>query len=280
MKRFGLALTGLFLASACTQVLDIQDARVDATLSGGKGGTSAMPSTMGGSTGTSGSLLSSDHAGDAGQAPSSGGNDTAGSGSGGKPSGGGNASGGEGGEHEPTGPSLCENYCDKVMANCKGKYEQYRSFDQCIEVCKHLPPGEEGDENVNTVQCRVRQANLADSEGFLYCKSAGPLGAGKCGSNCISFCSLMQNACTKANTDGNLEPSYYDTSQACLEACGAIPTHETDPVAYSSSATAEPSSFVGNTIYCRTYHVAAGLEQDTPTEHCPHAMGGDPCIEP
>jgi hypothetical protein len=276
LKAFLLASLGLLLASACTQVLDIQDARVDASLSGGgHGGTSSGSGNTGGSTGTSGSLLSSSNGGETDQ-PTTGGHAAT---SGGKSNGGSKASGGEGGASEPMTPTLCESYCDKVTTNCKDKYEQYRTFDQCIEVCKLLPPGAEGDENVNTTQCRMRQADFAESEPFVYCKSAGPLGAGKCGSNCISFCSLMQAECTKASTATNLEPSYYDSSQACLEACGAIPTHENDPKEYSSSATANPSCFVGNTIYCRTYHVAAGIEQGTPDEHCPHAMGGDPCID-
>ena len=175
--------------------------------------------------------------------------------------------------------SPCENYCDVVMSHCKDKYEQYRTFGQCIEVCKRLPAGALGDENVNSVACRLRQANFADSEPFVYCKSAGPLGAGKCGSNCVSYCALMQATCTSESTAGNLEPSYFKTEQACLESCGKIPEHTDDPTLYSSSAAAMPSSFVGNTVYCRTYHVAAGLEQDAPTEHCPHAMGGDPCTE-
>ena len=94
-------------------------------------------------------------------------------------------------------PSACEVYCDAVLANCTGKYEQYRSPEQCLEVCKRLPAGTPGDGNVNSVECRTRQARFAESEAFLYCKSAGPLGAGKCGSNCESYCSLMDATCTQ-----------------------------------------------------------------------------------
>lgn len=262
----------LLLPAACTQVLGIEDAHVDSSLldtpSAGTGGKSMLAGT----SGTSG------QAGEASVIPVPSGG-SAGSASGGSNAGGELVASG-GSPEEPTPTSLCERYCDRVMTNCKGKYEQYRSFDQCVEVCKRLPEGEEDDQDVNTVECRVRQADFAESEPFVYCKAAGPLGTGKCGSNCVSFCSLMQATCTPESTATNLEPSYFESSQACLEACGAIPTHEDDPAAYSSSATAEPSSFVGNTLYCRTYHLAAGLEQDAPDEHCPHAMGGDPCIEP
>ncbi len=261
----------LLLPAACTQVLGIEDAHVDSSLlspPGGSGGKSAAP---GGTSAASGD------AGDAATPGTSGGK--SGSASGGTSATSGEPAASGGAPSEPVPPSLCERYCDKVTTNCKGKYEQYRSFDQCVEVCKRLPAGESDDQDVNTVECRVRQADFAESEPFVYCKAAGPLGTGKCGSNCVSFCSLMQRACTPTNTAGNLELSFFESSQACLEACGAIPTHEDDPTAYSSSASAEPSSFVGNTIYCRTYHLAAGLEQDAPDEHCPHAMGGDPCIE-
>lgn len=277
--RFWQLFWVLTLSGGCSQVLGIEDAHVDSTLLGaGRGGVAGQSGNGAVKAGSAhaGGDESHEHGvgGVSGSAASNGGK--AGEGEGVAASAG--AEMGEGGA--PPATSICESYCDAVMTNCKGKYEQYRTFNQCVEVCKRLPAGESGDDNVNSVQCRVRQAGFAESEPFLYCKSAGPLGAGRCGSNCFSYCSLMQSACTPESTDGNLEPSYFADSQACLADCGAIPTHEDDPMQYSSSATATPSCFVGNTLYCRVYHVAAGLEQDAPTEHCPHAMGGDPCEDP
>jgi len=267
----------LAFCAACNQMLDIQDARLDQSLAGG-------------ATATNGGATQVAHGGDS----SSGGTEVA---PGGRSSGESNQAGesgtstgtnaGAGGEagaaggHSGPGPeqtSPCESYCDAVISNCKGKYEQYRTFDQCIEVCKHLPQGAIGDENLNSVECRVRQARFAESEPFVYCKSAGPLGGGKCGSNCVSYCSLMESTCTAASTEGNLERSYFNDTESCLSECNALPADPAGPVQYSSSAIAAPSSFVGNHVFCRTYHVAAALEQDAPTEHCPHAMGGDPCI--
>jgi hypothetical protein len=188
------------------------------------------------------------------------------------------ADGGSGMDGGPPIDSLCEGYCDEVTKNCRGKYEQYRTFDACVEVCKRMPPGKEGDENVNSISCRVRQARFAASEAFLYCKSAGPLGAGKCGSNCVSYCSLMDATCTAKSTAGNVELSYFESSQECLADCASMPDDPTGPTQYTSSATVEPPTMVGNSIYCRTYHLSAGIEQDSAGEHCPHAMGGDPCI--
>jgi hypothetical protein len=90
----------------------------------------------------------------------------------------------------------------------------------------------------------------------------------------------MDATCTKDSTDGNIELSYFADTAACLANCAAMPDDPSGPPQYSSSATIEPNSLIGNNIYCRTYHAAAGIEQDTPSEHCPHAMGGDPCIAP
>jgi hypothetical protein len=274
-------LLSLWLGAACTQVLGIEDARFDTSLragSSGNGGNAGSSLTSGGSAGQSSHEHTTAGGGSGPVETTDGGAENGPSGGKAGSGGGSVGSGGDDGDPTPT-ATLCESYCDTVMTNCKGKYEQYRTFDQCVEVCKRLPPGSSGDQDVNSVECRVRQAQFASAEPFVYCKSAGPLGAGKCGSNCVSFCSLMQATCTAENTATNVEPSFYESSQACLEACGTIPTHEDDPTQYSTSATVEPSCFVGNTVYCRAYHIASALEQDAPDEHCPHARGGDPCIE-
>ena len=283
------ALALLMLGAACSQVLDIQDARIDATLAGGTNGSNGgVASTSAGGDSSAGdvNVVAGGQSGGAGQQVGGGSHGGAGAalgqaGSAGAEagaSGAGAGASGAGAPPSPEQPNTCESYCDAVLSNCKGKYEQYRTFDQCIEVCKRLPVGVTGDENVNTVECRVRQARFAESEPFVYCKSAGPLGGGKCGSNCVSYCSLMDATCTASSTAGNVERSYFKDTQECLAECGGLPADPTGPTQYSSSMTASPSSFVGNNVFCRTYHVAAALEQDAPTEHCPHAIGGDPCI--
>lgn len=271
MKRASKALvvtSFALLGAACSQILSIEEAYVDPTLSGStvraqSGASGADPTSSEHSGGSGGSDA---HVHDVGGAAGETGMSSAGSGA------------TTPGEPPPAGSNLCERYCDQVTRVCKGKYEQYRSFDQCIEVCKRLPPGQEDDDGTNTVGCRLKLAKEATSEPFSYCKQAGPLGDGRCGSNCISYCSLMQATCTPESTGANLEPSYYGSSQACLSACAEVPT-DTGPTYYTSSAEVEPTSFIGNTVFCRTYHLASALEQDTPNEHCPHAMGGDPCID-
>jgi hypothetical protein len=262
------------MSAACTQILDIQDAWIDPTLGGsasaGNGGAGSMSDAGAGPGGTNSVAGGHNHTG--------GTTHQAGADAGGASAGTDEGTAGAGGSDTPDEPTLCESYCEAVLDNCKGKYEQYRTIGQCLEVCKRLPPGTPGDGNVNSVECRVRQARFAEAEAFLYCKSAGPLGAGKCGSNCESYCSLMDNTCTQSSTAGNVELSYFGDTQACMSNCTAMGDDPTGPTQYSSSATVEPSNLVGNNIYCRTYHVTAGIEQDAASEHCPHAMGGDPCI--
>lgn len=267
------SLSLLTLSAACTQMLGIQDAWVDPSLNGSASGPNAgfSPLSDGGGQNTGGASTGGSTHNHSGGASSQ-------AGTGSVAAGAGSESAGAGGDGPDEPPGTCDAYCDSVLKNCTGKYEQYRSRQQCIEVCKRLPTGTPGDENVNSVECRIRQARFAESEAFLYCKSAGPLGAGKCGSNCESYCSLMDATCTQGSTAGNVELSYFPDHQACLANCNAMTDDATGPTQYSSSATIEPSSMVGNNVYCRTFHVAAGIEQDSASEHCPHAMGGDPCV--
>jgi hypothetical protein len=247
-------------------MLGIDDAHFDAALeaenAAGKASITAGASSTGGSPATGGVSGSST----AGTPASSG-------------TGGNLTDAGAPGSTGGSGPeaSLCERYCAQVLDSCTGQLEQYSSLNQCLQVCQRLPAGTAGDHDVNSVECRMRQAEFAKSEPLVYCKSSGPLGQDKCGSNCSSYCSLMQIACTAATTAGNLEPSYYVDEKACLAACDDLVPGDDDPKAYSSSPDAVPSSYVGNNVFCRAYHVAAALDQNAPDEHCPHARGGDPC---
>jgi hypothetical protein len=288
--RLGGGLALLLLASACAQIFDIEDAAVDPTLvAGGSGGSSTGGSgndsssggsltnsggdageTTGGSSGTSGAAGTSGGTESGGSSGAQGGSSSGGT----EPGTGGDS--GSGNEPVP----LCERYCEAVMSNCKGRYEQYRNFEQCMTTCSALPAGVAGDDDVNTVECRLRQAEFAESEPFVYCKSSGPLGAGQCGSNCVSYCSLMMATCTAENTEGVEVPAYFDDNESCLSACSAITPGEGAPTEYTTSTSVEPVSFVGNHVYCRTYHVGSAIAEAAPDEHCPHAMGADPCIDP
>jgi hypothetical protein len=311
-RRFPFrALAVTFVAAGCNQLLDVQDAHVDPKLvpmrggtTGAAGASSAGTAGSGASGGTApgvGGATSAGHGGtvaeagmdgnDGGAPPGSGGKGSSGAsghaahagsggagtaGTGGAGSGGTGNVTGEGGSGEPE-VTLCERYCDAVMTNCKGRYEQYQEFSQCVEVCQRMDPGEPNDRDVDTVECRVRQAGFAKSEPFVYCKSSGPLGAGECGSNCVSYCNLMQRTCTAATTEGNLEPSYFDATEECLASCTALVPDENTPDQYTTSSEVEPASFIGNHVYCRAYHVTSAIVEGAPDEHCPHAVGAAPC---
>lgn len=291
--RLGAGLALLLLASSCAQIFDIEDAAVDPSLtaggSGGSGGSSTGGSGDDSSTGGSATSTGGDagaatggSGGTSGTSGTSGGTESGGSAGaqGGSSSGGTDTgSGGDSGSGNQPVP-LCERYCEAVMSNCKGRYEQYRNFEQCMSICSALPEGASGDDDVNTVECRLRQAEFAESEPFVYCKSSGPLGAGKCGSNCVSYCSLMMATCTAENTEGVEGPAHFENNESCLAACSAITPGEDAPTEYTTSATVDPVCFVGNHVYCRTYHISSAIAEAAPDEHCPHAMGADPCIDP
>jgi hypothetical protein len=309
-------LAATFALAGCSQLLDIQDAHVDPGLTqgnagkagassstdagrggDGQGGTSLSPAggtTSGGRGGSGGDAGSDD---DGGAPPATGGTGTAGSGqagSGGGAGKGGSDAGGKGGKGGTAGTgnttgeagggnepelTLCERYCDSVMTNCKARYEQYLDFPACISVCLAMTPGTPGDRDVDTVECRLRQADFAESEPFVYCASAGPLGAGECGSNCATYCNLIQSTCTPETTEVNTERSYFDSTEQCLSECTALVADDNTPDQYTTSASVDPVCFMGNHVYCRMYHVTSAIIEGAPDEHCPHAMGAAPCAD-
>ena len=285
-----LPFTGLLLLHCLPSKLELDSSLTDAGSAeaplGGRsgGGTDSsggrlVEGGVGSDTGSGGAqaqgAASSGGSGVAGEATDSGGNSP--SSEAGRGSGDMSTAGVGGGADAEV--ALCDRYCAAVLASCTGQFEQYESLRQCVEVCKRLPEGQPGDRSGNTVECRLYQAQFAESEPLVYCKNAGPLAEGKCGSNCVGFCTLMQALCTHESTGGNVEPSYFATESACLAACDEITPGPEAPTKYSSSSSAQPPSYVGNSVYCRTYHVALGLELSSPDEHCPHAMGGDPCTD-
>jgi hypothetical protein len=130
-----------------------------------------------------------------------------------------------------------------------------------------MESGEQGDTGGDSVECRLRQANLARLEPFTHCKYAGPIGNGACGSNCDAYCDLMMATCTEDSSDGY----YFETRGACMSECETL----TDLETYTSSA--EVALFEGDHLQCRAFHVSAAIEE--PEYHCLHAFGDFPCME-
>jgi hypothetical protein len=236
-----LFTAALFGAVNCKQVLSIEDAELDPSLSAG------------GSAGNAG------HGGDQDSGGTSGSSGTAGS-------------AGDAGGDVVYG-SLCEQYCATLEANCTGQFEVYEDRLVCLETCKKLPPGAEGVTEVNTVHCRLaaaEQAALIEKE--FYCPRAGPAGIGPedddrpCATACESWCLLMEEVCN----DPDAGYDWFTTTEACMSECENVPDLHT----FSTAPTA--GQLRGNSIQCRLIHVANSTL--APEDHCSHAAGESTCV--
>ena len=162
-------------------------------------------------------------------------------------------------------PTLCETYCDTVAANCTGNVAVYTTNDVCLGFCGHLAVGTAGDEQGDSTECRLTQADNAARTGEpnVHCPIAGPAGGGTCGSNCDAYCTVFQQECAD-----RFNQAYADLA-ACQTDCQAnIP----DLGTYNANMSS------GNSVQCRLWHLtAASLD---PGVHCPHAAGEAPCAAP
>lgn len=161
-------------------------------------------------------------------------------------------------------PNLCDQYCDALVGYCSGAQLQYRDREQCLAVCALLPEGVVGEPDGNTVACRLRYAGkaryAAGTELTAYCRQAGPGGDDRCGANCDGFCSIMTATCSRQTTD----PYFFESEQACKTTCNGL---EQVPYIYGDISLAD-----SNTVQCRLFHVISAAMMD-PEEHCEHAMG-------
>jgi hypothetical protein len=154
--------------------------------------------------------------------------------------------------------ALCDRYCDAVLANCSAENSVYTSRDVCMGVCETFPPGQEGDDGVNTAECRLQYAIAAGAVGELplNCAAAGPGGDGKCGTNCEGFCTIGLKACAD---------SMVITVDSCAGICARLP----DPGGFTDQIQS------GNSVQCRLYHASAATFD--PRTHCIHVAGVGPC---
>jgi uncharacterized protein YceK len=157
----------------------------------------------------------------------------------------------------------CQDYCSKAMTGCTGAFALYSKPEACLGVCAKLPPGDDLEPAGNTVACRSKQAGLAVTtmEPAPYCPAAGPGGAGVCGENCDSYCSLLQQTC----------PKEFGMNPDCLHACSTLK----DTGKFNLDA-----DHTGDTIQCRLEHVSNATAQ--PATHCPHAaiVSSEYCVAP
>jgi hypothetical protein len=216
---FWLFFGALVLGGGCKQILSIEDAELDPTLTAGTGGDAG-----GGSGGTGGDSGSGGTAGSGGHEHDA------------------RADGGARGDADAG--SLCEQYCSAVATHCTGEHTLYTDWDVCIASCALLPAGQPSDQVGNSVHCRLNAAlkipTLGEPE--FYCPRAGPGGNGKCGTNCEGYCKLMQQVCVGGN-------QYFDSDQACMLACQKVRDLDT----YSIGTPRAP------TVQCRLLHVCNSI---------------------
>jgi hypothetical protein len=161
----------------------------------------------------------------------------------------------------------CQTYCDTVMTNCTAAFAVYSNTATCLRVCANLPPGNPIETmDGNNVDCRLRKAKLAKGEPAFYCPRAGPGGAGpgdgeKCGSNCASYCSLLNSIC----------PDEGKGLTNCEKQCSAV----RDVVTFDVAA-----NYGGDTLQCRLVHVSSAAAAESAT-HCGHAQlfPNAPCVD-
>jgi hypothetical protein len=157
----------------------------------------------------------------------------------------------------PPGPEpSCAKYCDLVMGSCAGDQAQYASRAECLEVCAHLPAGDAGDIESNTVACRQYYAGSpARTNAGGYCLAAGPFGGGVCGDRCIAFCGLTLGACSP---DAAAAP--YGSYPDCQTACAGY-AYRDGGVDGGGEPPGGPTT--GDTLNCRLFHLRAAIHDGT-----------------
>jgi hypothetical protein len=167
-------------------------------------------------------------------------------------------------EERSLGP--CGEYCDTVMAACKGSNAVYTTYEVCMGVCKLLPDGSAIEpDGTNTVACRLAEARSASiSEPDVHCVGAGPGGGDACGSNCESYCMLYEKACGS-------DWYTYGTLEECAKSCSAL----RDRGAFDAVKDHD-----GDTLQCRLVHASSSTIEPDP--HCGHAVLAPPtapCVD-
>jgi hypothetical protein len=174
----------------------------------------------------------------------------------------------------------CEDYCRITNVACTPEegYAVYESKDQCMKVCQALDPGtlmdEGGKPNVednNNVGCRKSHAYNALLIGAeAHCPHAGPAGAGVCGSNCASYCTLLEKGCA-----AQFKQEYGTGSGAgndCQTACEKVDGHDKKDYAVSKAGNGPGQAFA-----CRLLSVTRALGTPGEPAFCEAALGHVVC---
>jgi hypothetical protein len=153
----------------------------------------------------------------------------------------------------------CAAYCDAIQSKCVGEDAVYQSEDECLAVCARIPLGHVGDETGNTVYCRLDLLQAGAFEVGPGCPAAGPGGNGVCGSNCESFCTLRERACSSVDTNDPdvLHPGF------CAASCPGL----ADTGTFSLATAADT-----DTLQCRFTHLSRALAPPADAPDVPAAV--------
>ena len=163
--------------------------------------------------------------------------------------------------------ATCQEYCNTVADACPYPGQptlhskDYTSEEICLATCNLLPTGsvDEPASTQNSVRCRLNAAlqakNASDAEKDDFCQAAGPGGNGDCGSNCESYCLLVEQACDGINA---VVPD-------CENKCRAFG----DSKRFEVGNAMEQADHSGDTVQCRLVHASSAAVD--PEGHCGHA---------
>jgi len=170
----------------------------------------------------------------------------------------------------PPGPN-CDYYCQTIMQNCQGANAEYLTSAVCSSMCGAFESnGAIADTKDDTLDCRIFNSQQAASDPAKFCRFAGPLGGGHCGSDpCVPFCTLDTTYCNgKA-----VNTPVYSNQVACTSAC------ESFPYLLDAGDTQLEST---DTLNCRLWHLEFAFESNENGEyHCPHtAVVSATCFNP
>jgi len=80
-------------------------------------------------------------------------------------------------------PVTCDNFCSLMLRHCRGKWQMYPSFADCVSTCAGWPDDSGASlSQGNTLQCRFAYATLArrtQNRAWL-CVNGGPTGGQMC----------------------------------------------------------------------------------------------------
>jgi hypothetical protein len=163
--------------------------------------------------------------------------------------------------------ATCQYYCDTIMQNCPvgSPNAEYLQPAICMSMCPAFDSnGSIQDSKDNTLDCRIYNAQQAAKNPDVYCRFAGPLGGGHCGSDpCQPFCTLDTSYCNGQCSGSDCKPVIYSSPDVCEAAC-----KQGFPYLLDAGDTALEST---NTLNCRLWHLeTAFVSTDNGQYHCPH----------